>query len=91
MRAQSLYRGHTSLVVFCTALSDCATVMTVDAAGAVIMWPVWEGDRTGFGWFAPRAAWQLPRLMRTFHARWAGAGRSGEVCFFFRESITFPV
>ncbi|KXZ48331.1 hypothetical protein GPECTOR_28g737 [Gonium pectorale] len=83
VRCQSLLRGHSAPVVFVGALPDCASIISVDTAGEVAVWPAYEGDRTGLGWFLPRASWHLPRSLRSWQARgplhvvWPPAGGAG--------------
>ncbi|KAF6259108.1 hypothetical protein COO60DRAFT_1700968 [Scenedesmus sp. NREL 46B-D3] len=66
--SQSLYRGHSSHVVFLGFLSD-ASLISLDAAGCLAQWPPSAADRCGFGWLAPRKRWQLPRATRTCQPR----------------------
>jgi hypothetical protein len=65
---QSLYRGHTSHVVFLGFLSD-ASLISLDAAGCLAQWPASAADRCGFGWLTPRKLWQLPHSTRTCQPR----------------------
>jgi hypothetical protein len=65
---QSLYRGHSSHIVFLGFLSD-ASLISLEAAGCLAQWPASAADRCGFGWLTPRKRWQLPHTTRTCQAR----------------------
>ena len=60
--AQDLYRGHDAPVVFLDVLPDSGSMLSVDAAGTVCVWPAFQGGkaRSGFGWYAPLGSWKLP-------------------------------
>ncbi|GLC73006.1 hypothetical protein PLESTF_001319000 [Pleodorina starrii] len=68
-RQQALLRGHDSHIVFVGVMADCASVVSVDASGEINLWPTFEGDRTGYGWFVPRRTWRMPRTLRSYQAR----------------------
>ncbi|GAX78878.1 hypothetical protein CEUSTIGMA_g6317.t1 [Chlamydomonas eustigma] len=69
VRSQSLYRGHNGHIIFVGFLSDNTTVVSVDDQGQVNLWPSNEASRTGFGWFSPRATWELPKQLKSCKAR----------------------
>ncbi|KAG2500495.1 hypothetical protein HYH03_001274 [Edaphochlamys debaryana] len=69
VRTQALFRGHDAPLVFVGVAGDCASVISVDAVGEVNLWPLFEGARSGFGWFRPRTSWHLPRTLRSYQAR----------------------
>eukprot|EP00798_Chlamydomonas_sp_ICE-L_P016712 gene16712-22981_t len=66
---QSLMRGHQGIVVYLGYLSDSTTIVSVDHRGVINLWPSYEGDRTGFGWFKPRATWSIPSKIMTYQPR----------------------
>ncbi|WIA07976.1 hypothetical protein OEZ85_007449 [Tetradesmus obliquus] len=83
--SQSLYRGHSSHVVFLGFLPD-ASLLSLDAGGCLAQWPASASQRCGFGWLTPRKCWQLPHSTRTCQPRgnlqpvWpALPGRAGRV------------
>lgn len=40
----------------------------IQTCAQVNLWPAHESERTGFGWFQPRATWTLPPQLRTWRA-----------------------
>lgn len=77
---QALYRHHRARVVLLGFLADSATMVSVDTSGVLALWPAAEADITGYGWFTPRATWQLAKGIRSFHVRWGpGAAVVGAV------------